>query len=196
MKKLQLIAISLVALLSISFAQTEWTFDKSHSKIGFTVTHLVIAEVDGFFRTFDGKITSKGEDFENTEIEFTADVNSISTDNEKRDAHLKSDDFFNAEKYPTITFKSKSFKKIEDKKYKLAGDITIRNITKTIELDVKHNGTVKDPWGNTKAGFIVKGELNRFDYGLKWDAAIETGGLVVGKTVELVIKVELAKQQS
>jgi len=194
MKKLQLIAIFLVAALSMGFAQTEWTFDKAHSKIGFSVSHLVIAEVDGFFKSFDGKIMAKGDDFENTEIEFTADVNSIFTDNEKRDGHLKSDDFFNAEKYPTMTFKSKSFKKVGDKKYKLVGDLTIRNFTKTIEMDVKHNGTVKDPWGNTKAGFTIKGELNRFDFGLKWNAAIEAGGLVVGETVELDIKIELAKK--
>lgn len=194
MKKLQLIAIFLVAALSMGFAQSEWMFDKAHSKIGFSVTHLVIAEVDGFFKSFDGTIMTRGDDFENTEIEFTADVNSIFTDNEKRDGHLKSDDFFNAEKYPTMTFKSKSFKKVGDKKYKLVGDLTIRNVTKTIEMDVKHNGTVKDPWGNTKAGFTIKGELNRFDFGLKWNAAIETGGLVVGETVELDIKIELAKK--
>jgi polyisoprenoid-binding protein YceI len=194
MKKLQLIAIFLLAAFSMNFAQVEWTIDKAHSKIGFTVTHLLIAEVDGYFRTFDGKITSKGDDFENTEIEFTADVKSIFTDNEKRDAHLKSDDFFNAEKYPNMTFKSKSFKKVGDKKYKLIGDLTIRNVTKTIELDVRHIGTVKDPWGNTKAGFTIKGDINRFDFGLKWDVAIEAGGLVVSETVELDIKVELAKK--
>lgn len=194
MKKLQLIAILFLAVFSTSFAQTEWVIDQAHSKIGFSVTHLLIAEVDGFFMSFDGKIMAKGDDFENAEIEFSADVNSIFTANEQRDAHLKSDDFFNAEKYPTMTFKSKSLKKVGDKKYKLVGDFTMRNITKTVELDVKHNGTVKDPWGNIKAGFTIKGELNRFDFGLKWNAAIETGGLVVGKTVELDIKIELAKK--
>ncbi|MCB0751369.1 MAG: YceI family protein [Ignavibacteriae bacterium] len=194
MKSLK-IAILLLAAASFSFAQTNWSIDKSHSKIGFSVTHLVITEVEGKFKNFEAKITTANENFDGASIEFTADVNSIDTYNEKRDQHLMSDDFFNAEKFPKLIFKSKSFKKVDDKNYKLVGDLTIRDITKEVTLDAKYGGTITDPWGNTKAGFKIDGDINRFDYGLKWDAAIETGGLVVSKDVKLIINLELNKQK-
>ena len=194
MKSLK-IAILLLAAASFSFAQTNWSIDKSHSKIGFSVTHLVITEVEGKFKNFEAKITTANENFDGASIEFTADVNSIDTYNEKRDQHLMSDDFFNAEKFPKLIFKSKSFKKVDDKNYKLVGDLTIRDITKEVTLDAKYGGTITDPWGNTKAGFKINGDINRFDYGLKWDAAIETGGLVVSKDVKLIINLELNKQK-
>ncbi len=178
---------------SLLFAQTEWTFDKSHTNITFSVSHLVITDVDGRFNSFDGKITSVSDDFENAKVEFSADINSIDTDNTDRDNHLKSPDFFDAKKFPTLTFVSTSFKKVSGKNYKLIGNFTMKGITKEIELDVKFNGVVKDPWGKTKAGFKVSGELNRFDFGLQWSKALETGGLVVGDIVELDINVELTK---
>lgn len=185
------------ALISASslFAQTNWTFDKAHSSVNFTVTHMIIAEVDGNFKTFDGKVVSDGENFENAKIEFTVDINSINTDNEKRDQHLKSDDFFNAEKFPKMLFKSKSLKKESGKNWKMVGDLTIREVTKEITLDVKFNGTVKDPWGNTRAGFKLTGELDRFDYNLKWNTALETGGLVVSKEVEISANIELIQSK-
>lgn len=189
-----LIAVFLFLAASV-FAQTNWTVDKSHSKVGFSVSHLVIAEVEGKFNNFDGNISTNGENFEDAKIDFTVDVNSIDTDNEGRDKHLKSDDFFNAEKFPKITFKGKSMTKVGDKKYKLIGDFTMRDVTKEIALDVKFNGTTKDPWGNIKAGFKITGEVNRFDYGLKWNKTVETGGLVVGDIVTLSINLELAKQK-
>jgi polyisoprenoid-binding protein YceI len=192
MKKINLFGL-LFLTATLTFAQTKWTFDNAHSKIGFGVTHLIISEVEGNFKNFDGTVVTKGEDFEGADVQFTVDTKSIYTDNEQRDNHLKSDDFFSAEKYPKMTFKSKSFKKVDDKNYKLAGDLTIRGKTKEVTLDVKHNGTVVDPWGNTKAGFEVSGEINRFDFGLKWNALMEAGGAVVGKTVELKINIELAK---
>lgn len=189
-----LIAVFLFLAVSV-FAQTSWTVDKSHSKVGFSVSHLVIAEVEGKFNNFDGNISTNGENFEDAKIDFNVDVNSIDTDNEGRDKHLKSDDFFNAEKFPKITFKGKSMTKVGDKKYKLIGDFTMRDITKEIALDVKFNGITKDPWGNIKAGFKITGEVNRFDYGLKWNKTVETGGLVVGDIVTLSINLELAKQK-
>ena len=176
------------------FAQTTWTVDKSHSKVGFGVTHLVITDVDGFFKDYDAQISSNGDDFSTANIELKVNTSSIFTDNEKRDDHLRSDDFFNSEKYPQMTFKGKSMKKVGDKKYKLTGDFTIRDVTKQITLDVTYNGMVKDPWGNTKAGFKITGEIDRFDYNLKWDKAIEAGSLVVGKDVELVIDLQLVKK--
>lgn len=194
MLKTKTLASLLIFISTISFAQTTWTVDKSHSKVGFNVTHLVIASVDGYFKEFDAQITTSGDDFAKANISFTANTNSIFTDNNDRDKHLRSDDFFNAEKYPQMIFKGKAMKKISDNKYELVGDLTIRDVTKQITLDVKFNGIVKDPWGNTKAGFKITGEINRFDYNLKWNKAIEAGSLVVGKEVELDINLELTKK--
>lgn len=191
MKKL-LFFVLIVSIGALQ-AQTKWTFDKAHSKVQFKVTHMVISEVTGQFKNYDGTVETSKDDFTDAKINFTIDVNSINTDNEQRDTHLKSDDFFNAEKFPKITFVSKSFKKVNNKKYKLVGDLTIRNITKQVELDVTYNGTVKDPWGNTRAGFKVSGQVNRFDYGLKWNALLELGGAVVGETVDIIIDVEIVK---
>ncbi len=195
MKTLKIIAATLILTVSLTFAQTTWDFDKSHSKIGFSVTHLVITDVEGNFKEFEGSITTSGDDFENAKIEFSANVASINTDNEKRDEHLRSDDFFNAEKFPQLTFKSKSFSKVDDKNYKLVGDLTIRDVTKEVELNVVYNGTVEDPWGNTKSGFSLEGEINRFDYNLKWNKTIEAGGLVVGEDVTILAKLQLVKQK-
>nr|WP_319776160.1 YceI family protein [uncultured Sphaerochaeta sp.] len=186
------IAIIIFTVVSLS-AQTNWSFDKTHTQIKFSVTHLLISEVEGFFGSYDGSVVSDGDNFDNAKINFTADINSINTSNEKRDAHLKSDDFFAAEKFPKLTFAGKSFTKVDDKNYKLIGDMTIRGTTKEIELNAKFNGIVVDPWGNTRAGFKITGSLNRFDYGLKWNALIETGGAVVSNEVDLVINVELVK---
>jgi polyisoprenoid-binding protein YceI len=194
MRKINLFLAFLVfSAISLS-AQTNWSIDKAHSKIGFSVSHLVITDVEGFFKEYDGKITSNGDDFSTAQIELSINTASIFTDNEGRDKHLRSDDFFNAEKFPKMTFKSKSISKINDNKFKLVGDLTIRDVTRQVELEVKYNGMVKDPWGNTKAGFKVTGEVNRFDYNLRWNTAIETGALVVGKEVELVIDLQLVKK--
>jgi|LakMenE01Jun11ns_1017448.scaffolds.fasta_scaffold9892237_2 polyisoprenoid-binding protein YceI len=177
-----------------SMAQSTWSVDNAHTKIEFSVSHLVISETVGFFKTFGGTVSTTSDDFNGANIQFTVDVASINTDNEMRDNHLKSDDFFNAEKFPKMTFKSTSFKKVEGKKYKLTGQLTIRDITKTVEFDVVYNGTVKDPYGNTKAGFKLVGSINRFDYGLKWNTMAEAGA-VVGDMVEIKINIELAKDK-
>ena len=194
MRNLKFLAAMLITVSTLTFSQTTWTVDKTHSKVGFSVTHLVITDVEGYFKNYDATITTKGDDLTTANIDFTINTSSIFTDNNDRDNHLRSDDFFNAEKYPNMLFKGKSMKKISENKYKLTGDFTIRDVTKQVELDVKYNGTVKDPWGNTKAGFKVTGEIDRFDYNLKWNKAIETGSLVVGKDVELVIDLQLVKK--
>ncbi len=186
------VILLLFGFISIN-AQSKWTVDKSHSKVQFSVTHLIISEVTGQFKSFDANVEASKDDFTDAKIEFASDVNSINTDNEGRDKHLKSDDFLNAEKFPKITFVGKSFKKVGNKNYKLVGDFTIRDITKEITLDVVYNGSVKDPWGNTKAGFKINGEVNRFDYNLKWNSLMEAGGAVVGKTVAIVVDLELQK---
>ncbi|OGU65901.1 MAG: hypothetical protein A2499_04790 [Stygiobacter sp. RIFOXYC12_FULL_38_8] len=186
-----------VVLLVLGFtfvnAQTKWNIDKSHSNVGFAVTHLIISEVTGQFKSFDGNIEFSKDDLSDANINFSIDAASISTENEGRDKHLRSDDFFNAEKFPKITFVGKSIKKVAGKKFKLVGDFTIRDVTKSITLDVVYNGSIKDPWGNTKAGFKITGELNRFDYNLKWNNLMEAGGAVVGKEVTITVNLELSK---
>ena len=169
-----------------------WAYDPLHTKIQFTARHLVISEVAGHFNKFDIKLMA-GKDFTDSEVEVTVDVNSIDTGIVDRNNHLKSPDFFEAEKYPLITFKSTKIEKVDDEEFKLYGDFTIKNITKPIELKVIYGGTITDPWGKTRAGFKVLGSINRFDYDLKWNALIETGGAVVGKTINLVCDVEVVK---
>ncbi|HOK51688.1 MAG TPA: YceI family protein, partial [Bacteroidales bacterium] len=176
-------------------AQSKWQVDTAHSTVKFSVQHLVISEVEGSFRTFDGSIVSKNDDFTDAVIDFSVDVNSINTDNEMRDNHLKGDDFFNAAKFPKMTFKSKSFKKVSGNKYELVGDLTIRDVTKTVKFDVTYGGTAKDPYGNIKAGFKASAVINRFDYGLKWNALTEAGGAVVGNEVNVSLKLEFNKVQ-
>lgn len=187
MKKIQTLLIVL-AFGFQGFAQTVWKIDKTHSDIRFTVTHMKISEVDGEFKDFDATVISKSDDFDQSEVEFATKVASINTDNSRRDNHLKSDDFFNASVYPEIKFKGKINK--EGEKYYLAGDFTMKNITKQVRFDVQYNGQVKAGQGR-KAGFKVTGTIDRFDYGLTWSSAIETGELVVGREVEITCHVEL-----
>ena len=186
----------LLAVLLLSgnlvFGQDTWTFDKAHTEILFSVKHLVISEVGGKFKEFDGEVKSTGDDCDGREIQFNAQVESINTDNEQRDGHLKSDDFFNAAEYPELKFDGKLVK--DGSNYVLKGQMTIRDITKPIAFDVQYNGTVTDPWGNVKAGFKIMGSVNRFDYDLKWNALMEAGGAVVDEEINIVCNVELQKQ--
>lgn len=177
--------------------KTVWAIDPMHSEIQFKVRHMMISTVTGQFNQFEGQLesgTDEENNFDGASISFTADVSSISTNNEHRDTHLKSDDFFNAEAFPKLTFKSTSFTKLGANEYKLTGDITIREVTKSIELDVNYFGTMVDPYGNTKAGFEINGEINRKDFGLKWSAVTEAGGVVVSDDVKLHLNVQVAKQ--
>ncbi len=173
-------------------APAKWALDKAHSNVRFSVAHLVVSDVDGSFKSFDGSMTNAKPDFTDAAISFTADVASINTDNENRDKHLQSDDFFNAAKFPQIKFASKSFESLGGNKYKLTGDLTIRDITKPVVFDVTYGGTVT-AMGGTHAGFKAKSSINRFDYNLKWSAATEAGGLVVGKDVEITLNIDFKK---
>lgn len=170
----------------------KWTIDKAHSNVKFTVTHMVVSDVDGSFKIFDGSMEHTKADYSDAKIDFTVDVNSVNTDNDMRDKHLKSDDFFNAEQYPAIKFQSTSFTPQGGNKYKLAGNLTIRDVTKPVVFETTYGGVVS-AGGKTKAGFKARTTINRFDYNLKWSKATEAGGLVVGKDVELVVNVELNK---
>jgi polyisoprenoid-binding protein YceI len=195
MKKLLLIAVAALVQV-VSFGQTKWNVDNTHSSVKFSVPHLVISEVEGSFKKFNGNLTSAKPDFTDAAINFTADVNSIDTDNEMRDKHLKSDDFFNAAQYPEMTFKSTSFKKLSGNKYELYGNLTIRNTTKPVKFDVVYGGTAKDGYGNTKAGFKATTVINRFDYNLKWNNLTEAGGATVGKDVTLDLKLEFGQAKA
>ncbi|HEY4935479.1 MAG TPA: YceI family protein [Puia sp.] len=176
-----------------SFNQTStWTPDKAHTNMKFSVSHLVISDVEGTFKTFDGIMESSKTDFSDAKISFTAEVSSVSTDNDMRDNHLKSDDFFNAAKYPQIKFVSTSFTPQGDNKYKLVGNLSIRDITKTVTFDVKYGGTVV-AMGGTHAGFKATTKIDRFDYNLKWSKTTESGGLVAGKDVEITVNVDFKK---
>lgn len=173
------------------YAQTTWTLDKAHSKVGFAVTHMAVSEVEGNFKDFDGTLVSKSEDFNGAEVSFTAKTASIDTDNEKRDGHLKSPDFFEAEKYPEISFKGTLAK--DGGKYKLKGDFTMHGVTKKVEFDVTYGGSV-DTGRGQKAGFKLTGKIDRKDYGLTWANKTPGGELVVSDVVEITCKIEADKK--
>ena len=183
--------LALMFLVSGAFAQTTWTLDKSHTRIGFVVTHMAVTEVEGNFKDFEGSIVSKAADFNGAEVKFTAQTASIDTDNDKRNEDLKSAKFFDAANNPTITFTGTLVK--DGGKYKLKGDFMMHGVTKTVEFDVTYGGSIETGRG-TKAGFKLTGKINRRDYNLTWDAKVPTGELVVGDTVEIVCKIEADKK--
>jgi polyisoprenoid-binding protein YceI len=171
---------------------TTWKLDPAHSEVSFKVKHMMITNVTGLLTDYNVEAVSEGEDFSNPKVTFTAKLNSINTGNEQRDTHLRSADFFDVEKNPELKFKSTSYKQSGDG-YKLQGDLTIKGVTKPVTLDVEFGGIGKDPWGNTKAGFSVTGKLNRKDFGLNWNAALETGGVLVSDDVKIAAEIQLVK---
>ncbi|MGZ3831693.1 MAG: YceI family protein [Mucilaginibacter sp.] len=173
---------------------TKWVLDPMHSEVQFKVKHLVISTVTGSFKSFEGQFETEGDDFENASIDFSLDVNSIDTNQEQRDGHLKSPEFFDAETFPKISFKSTSFKKTGGDEYTLTGDLTIKDVTKSITLNVEHGGSAADFYGNTKAGFEITGKINRKEFGLTWDGITEAGSVVVGEDIKLIINAQFAKQ--
>lgn len=188
MKRLFLFLIA-VSISVASFAQTKWTVDPMHSFVNFSVKHMGISFVDGSFRKFDGSIVTSKPDFTDAKIDFTVDVNSINTGVEMRDNHLKTDDFFNAEKYPKMTFEGTSFKKIKGNTYALAGKLTIRDVTKDVVFAVVYGGIAKDQQGNTKAGFAATTIINRLDYNIKYDPT----GAGIGKDIKVTLNLEFAQ---
>jgi polyisoprenoid-binding protein YceI len=178
----------------ITTMATKWKIDSAHSEIQFKVKHLMITTVTGYFKNFDLKVETETEDFHTAKrIVFTADIDSITTNNEQRDAHLKSADFFHAKEYPQLHFDGNKYEAKGDK-VKLHGDLTIRGITKPITLNVEYGGTVVDPYEQTKAGFTVNGKISRKEFGLIWNAVTETGGVVVGDEIKIHAEVQLVKQ--
>jgi polyisoprenoid-binding protein YceI len=192
-KQLFNLAAFLILGVSGAVAQTTWKVDKAHSNVKFAVSHMVVSEVEGSFRMFDGSLVASKADLSDAKVNFSVDVASVNTDNEKRDGHLKSDDFFNAEKFPKMSFVSKSMKPLGGNKYALTGDLTLRDVTKTVTFDVTFGGQINTQNGGAKAGFKAKTTIDRLAFGLKWDRALETGSLVVGKDVDVTILVEMDK---
>jgi polyisoprenoid-binding protein YceI len=177
---------------NLSNNSAKWVLDPAHSELTFKIKHLMISNVKGEFKSFTAAIDN--EDFKNGKVEVSVDSSSIFTNNNDRDNHLKSADFFDVEKYPEITFESTSLTKIDDDEFKLNGLLTIKGISKEVVLNVEFGGTNKDPWGNTKAGFSFSGKINRKDWGLNWNAALETGGVLVSDEVRINGEVQFAKQ--
>lgn len=168
---------------------TTWKIDNAHSEVAFKVKHMMISTVTGHFDSFDASLQADGENFNNAAVSFSAKIDSINTKNSDRDAHLKSDDFFNAEQFPEMKFVSKSFDGEN-----LVGDLTIRDVTKEVALDVEMSGIAVDPYGQTKVGFEIKGEINRKDFNLTWSAVTEAGNIVVSDKVKLLVDAQFIKQ--
>lgn len=180
--------------LSAAVVAQSWTLDRSHSSVNFNVTHMVVSEVDGSFKDFSAEVKSDKADFSDLSTTFTIKTASVSTDDAKRDGHLRSADFFDAEKFPEITFKSTSIKKISDKKYELTGTLTMHGVTKIVKWDLKYNGTIKDPYGNNRAGFKATTTINRKDYGVSWNKTLDAGGVAVSDEVNIIVNAEITKK--
>jgi polyisoprenoid-binding protein YceI len=173
-------------------SKTKWTLDPAHSEVSFKVKHMMITNVTGLLTDYSVEATSDSDDFINADVTFSGKLASINTGNEQRDAHLRSADFFDVENNKEVTFKSTKVEK-SGSDLKLQGNLTIKGITKPIVLDVEFGGINKDPWGNTKAGFTISGKLNRKDFGLNWNAALETGGVLVSDDVKIAAEIQLVK---
>jgi polyisoprenoid-binding protein YceI len=172
-------------------ATGKWVLDPTHSELQFKVKHLMITNVTGRFDVLTAEVESDGADFSNAKVHFSANAASINTGNEQRDGHLKSGDFFSVEEFPAIKFESSAYNAGSGK---ITGQLTIKDVTKTVTLDAEFSGTNKDPWGNEKAGFSLSGKINRTDWGLNWNAALETGGLLVSEDVRISAEVQFVKQ--
>jgi len=174
-------------------ATTNWVLDPTHSELQFKVKHLMITTVTGSLNELSASLTSESDNFENAQVKFEADTASIDTGNADRDNHLKSGDFFNADEFPKVSFESTSLTSDGDD-YNLQGNLTIKGVTKPVKLAVEFGGIATDPWGNTKAGFTLSGKLNRTDFGLTWNAALETGGVMVSEEVKILGELQFVKQ--
>ena len=167
-----------------------WNLDTAHSEIEFKVKHMMISSVKGQFEQFDVQVENQGDDLQNAKVSVSIDTASINTKSEQRDQHLKSDDFFATDNFPKITFISTQINKTSDDEYDITGDLTVKDVTKPVTLKAEFGGIGKDPWGNQKAGYTVVGKINRADFGLTWNAALETGGVMVSEEVKFNAEVQ------
>lgn len=171
-----------------------WQIDNAHSEINFTVRHMMISNVRGRFENFTGAVNFDEQNPENTTVEVQIDASSINTRETKRDNHLRSQDFLYVEKYPYMTFRSKRVERIGKNRARLVGDLTVRGATREVTLNVEYAGMAKSPWGTTSAGFSATGSLNRSDWNLTWNQALETGGVLVGDEIKFNVEVEIVRQ--
>lgn len=173
-----------------------WNLDTTHSEIGFKVKHMMISNVSGYFEKFSIKVASEGLDFTTAKIEFLAETASINSNNEQRDGHLKSADFFDSENFPFLKFESSKLEYIAENNYRLHGILTIKEISKPVIMNVEFGGTGKDPWGNERAGFNLNGKINRSEWNLTWNAGLEAGGVLVSDEVKIFAEIELIKSEN
>ena len=198
MIKRTLTTVLAIAFIAGTSQGADWKVDATHSSIGFTVSHMVISKVPGNFKAFSGIIVApvkeNGDlDLSQAKVTVTVDPASVDTDNADRDKHLRSEDFFAVEEYPEWTFVSKEIVPGDGNEFKMVGDLTIKGVTKEVTFDALLNGVVKDPWGNTKAGFSATTTIDRQDFGVEWSKSLDTGGLVVGDDVKIMIELQVAK---
>lgn len=174
---------------------TKWLLDPAHSELTFKIKHLMISNVSGAFKNFSAKATTEGTDFSKANINLTAEMNSISTNNEQRDAHLRNSDFFEVEKFPQLKFTSTRIEQTDDESFNLYGNLTIKGVTKPVKLTMEFNGIMKDPYGQEKAGFLVSGKIKRSDWGINLNVPLETGGLMLGEEVRIQSEVQFIRQE-
>lgn len=199
MKKIKFAVASLAIVLAtgkVNAQGTAWNMDKTHSSMGFSIEHMVVSETVGQFNDFAANIKANKEDFTDAKGDITMQVASVDTKDPKRDGHLKSADFFDAEKYPVIKFDIVQFSKVSGKEYKLVGNLTMHGVTRSVTLKGIFGGVVKDPYGNTRTGIKVSGEIDRYDFGLKYNAAMEAGGMVIGQKVAINCNIEMLKPKA
>ena len=173
---------------------TKWVLDPTHSELGFKIKHLMISNVSGSFKNFNAEVETEDEDFSTAEISLNAEMAYISTNNEQRDAHLRTSDFFEVEKFPELHFKSTKVEKIDSDSFALHGDLTLKGVTKPVKLSVEYNGVTKDPWGGERAGFVITGKIKRTDWGVNFNGVLETGGVMLGEEVKINSEIQLVKQ--
>ncbi len=175
--------------------KTKWLLDPMHSELQFKIKHLMISNVSGALKNFHAEVETEEENFSTAKINLVAEMDSISTNNEQRDAHLRNSDFFEVEKYPELKFRSTKVEKTGSDIFALHGELTLKGITKPVKLNVEFNGTTKDPWGGERAGFVVTGKIKRADWGVSFNSALETGGVMLGDEVKINSEIELVKQE-
>lgn len=175
-------------------SETNWTIDSAHSAINFSVRHMMFTKVNGRFTSWKGRLEFKEETLEDSTVEISIDAASIDTGEADRDNHLRSADFLDVEQYPELTFRATQIKKLAGNQYQVTGDLTLRDVTRPMVLDVEYGGMGKDPWGQQRAGLMVKGTLNRKEFGLNWNQVLEMGGVLVGENVGISIELQLIKQ--
>jgi len=173
---------------------TKWVLDPTHSELGFKIKHLMITSVSGSFKNFRAEVITNDTDFSAAQINLTAEINSISTNNEQRDAHLRAADFFEVDKYPELKFRSTKVDKTGDDTFSVYGELTLKGVTKSLKLNAEYNGVAKDPWGGERAGFAITGKINRSDWGVSFNGVLETGGVVLSEEVRIHSEIELVKQ--